>query len=208
MWPCQTILNDSYKLDDLGEEGTWRYSDFAYYTMKAFDPNISDYPFIILSGPYKDKMNYRYPTCSFNTLLVMNKQFVGIMQIEIRSSYFYYEIFKNLTFLNTGYTIFFNLFAQIIAPAPTWTEVNPMNVTQNLFDVYSRTGITEKYFYDNLFNKTKNSDELRLVSILNEFYDYTDYYESTVLLPYNFEEATVKIILFFLILMFFIVLIV
>ena len=70
-------------------DSTWNYSSFAYNMAGQ------DYPRIIISGPLKDYKNGRYPIVSFNTLLVMNKEFVGIMQLEMKISYFYYEIFKS-----------------------------------------------------------------------------------------------------------------
>ncbi len=58
-------------------EGVWKYSSHIYDKFKMLNPNASDYPFIIAIGPFKDAKNNRYPTCSFNTLLVMNGEFVG-----------------------------------------------------------------------------------------------------------------------------------
>lgn len=41
------------------------------------DPGVPDYPYIILSGPSRDKVNNRYPTCSFSNWLVINGTFCG-----------------------------------------------------------------------------------------------------------------------------------
>jgi hypothetical protein len=100
-------------------------------------------------------------------------------------------VLKDLTFLNTGITVFFSLFGNVISPPGIWFEVDPMNLTVTLWDIYWRTDMTITYYYDELFNRSVNSDQLREIKILNQYYQETDYYESTVLLPYNFIETTV-----------------
>ena len=97
-----------------------------------------------------------------------------------------------MSFLETGTVIFFNLFGQIISPPSIWTEFDPMNMTQFLVDITYRTAVTPEYFGD-LYNRSANTDTLRYVQILDQYYQNAEYYESTVLLPYNFIETTVNL---------------
>ena len=96
-----------------------------------------------------------------------------------------------MSFLKTGTVVFFNLFGQIISPSPLWTEFDPLNVTQKIYEITYRTGIDASY-YLGLYNRLQNSDELRYVKIMDPYYQPSvEYYESTVLLPDNYQETTV-----------------
>lgn len=98
-----------------------------------------------------------------------------------------------MTFLNTGYIIFCNLFGSIISTPGFWFEIDPLNITATLWDLNLRTDIDFQYYQNYLFPATTNNNSLRPIKILNQYYVATDYYESKVLLPYNFIETTVLI---------------
>lgn len=66
-----------------------------------------------------------------------------------------------------------------------------------LWDVPWRTNMDANYFISNLFNRLGNDDSLRSITVDNDYYNMTQYYESTVLLPLNYNETTVIFCLFF-----------
>ncbi len=108
-----------------------------------------------------------------------------------------------MTFLQTGTVILFNIYGQIISPPSIWTEFDPMNMTQFLSDIPYRTAVSKEYEVSSLYNRLKNTDTLRNIEILDQYYEMSEYYESTVLLPYNFTGTIVISSFLFVILLFF-----
>lgn len=231
VWPCQKVQNESLMLDDIMEgtrytkkpkaffqEGIWKYTTYSHDVWVQVMPSIPDYPFIILSGPLKDKINGRNPACSFSNWLMINNLFAGpslidlfasrislkgisnwrskrsisrITSSKVEFSYFLPNFREDLTFLNTGFIIFFNMFGNLISIPGFWFEINPVNITEYLWEVPLRTDMSYKYYSSVLFNAAVNNDTLRPIKILNYYHELSEYYESTVLLPYNFLETTV-----------------
>ena len=61
---------------------------YMEYARRIFNTIHSDYPHIIISGPYMDVKTYGKPVCSFNALLVTGGQLKGMLQFELKKDFF------------------------------------------------------------------------------------------------------------------------
>lgn len=67
-------------------ESYFYYSQITYGYARL--KNLSDYPYIILNGPYNDVKTFGPPLLSFNSLLIFNNTWKGLIQVELRRKFF------------------------------------------------------------------------------------------------------------------------
>lgn len=86
-----------------------------------------------------------------------------------------------------------NLYGRVIGMPEHWYEFDPYNSTIMVYDIKNRTGIDFNLFYD-LANRLVNTKNITDIDILDPYYQYSHYFDSKVLLPFEINQTTVKII--------------
>ena len=83
----------------------------------------------------------------------------------------------------------FNLYGMVIGKPVFWIDISD-KVIVSIIDINNRTGITLDYW--NLLSVARiNNNTLREVRILDFYFNYQDYYESTVVLPLDISTSQV-----------------
>ena len=99
----------------------------------------------------------------------------------------------DLNFLKTGFGMLFNSYGTVVGKPSFWQDLND-NYIAGLVDIKNHTGIDQSYW--TLLNISKiNNKTLRSIRILDMYYNYKDFYDSTVVLPYDISTSKVFIVL-------------
>lgn len=77
----------------------------------------------------------------------------------------------------------------MVAKPSNWNDISDKMVV-DVVDIINRTGITVAQ-WTSLSKTENNSDTLLQVRILDPYYQYQEYYETTVLLPYDIKKSKV-----------------